>query len=103
MGCCLFGLIELIFDAIIEGYLALMSLFLPEEKLSKASGCLLDIAVKAFAMILLIIMGVGVVFGFLDDPELRNIGRYMIFVPLAIIAVQIVFGIVMRIVTRRKK
>ena len=38
-----------------------------------------------------------------DDIYVKQIGRYMFFVPLIISAVQIFFGIIVRIVSKRKK
>jgi hypothetical protein len=36
-----------------------------------------------------------------DDPFTKQIGRYMVFIPLVISAVQIPLGIIVRLVTKK--
>lgn len=36
-----------------------------------------------------------------DDAYTKSVGRYMVFIPLAISVVQILFGIILRIITRK--
>jgi len=37
------------------------------------------------------------------DPDTHSVGKYMFFIPLGISAVQIVLGIIVRVISKKKK
>ena len=100
---CLFFPLELLVDAIIEGWFFLMEWIIPEQYLSRTFRTVLRILVWVFSALLLFIMLLGVFALISDDIYVKQIGKYMLFIPLGISAVQIVFGIIVRIVSKRKK
>ena len=100
---CLFFPLELLVDAIIEGWFFLMEWIIPEQYLSRTFRTVLRILVWVFSALLLFIMLLGVFALISDDIYVRQIGKYMLFIPLGISTVQIVFGIIVRIVSKRKK
>ena len=101
MGCLLFPL-ELLFDGIIEGWFFLMEWIVPEHYISYTARIVLKIFVWVFSTLLLLIMFFGVVAIISDDEYINKIGRYMVFIPLCISAVQIFFGIIVRIISKKK-
>ena len=102
MGCLFFPL-ELFGDAIIEGWFFLMEWIIPERYLSRTIRTVLRILVWVFSALVLFIMLLGVFALISDDIYVRQIGKYMLFIPLGISAVQIIFGIIVRIVSKREK
>ena len=102
MGCLFFPL-ELLVEAIVEGWFFLMEWIIPERYLSRTFRTILRILVWVFSALLLFIMLLGVFALISDDIYVRQIGKYMLFIPLGISAVQIIFGIIVRIVSKRKK
>ena len=102
MGCLFFPL-ELLGNAIIEGWFFLMEWIIPERYLSRTIRTVLRILVWVFSVFLLLVMLLGVFAIISDDTYTKQIGRYMLFIPLGISAVQIIFGIIVRIVSKRKK
>lgn len=102
MGCLLFPL-ELLVDGIIEGWLFLMEWIIPERYISRTFRIILKIFVWIFSALLLFVMLLGVFAIISDDVYTKQIGRYMIFIPLGISAVQILIGIIVRIISKKKK
>jgi len=102
MGCLFFPL-ELLVDAIIEGWFFLMEWIIPERYLSRTFRTVLRILVWVFSALLLFVMLLGVFALISNDIYVKQIGKYMFFIPLGISAVQIIFGIIVRIVSKRKK
>ena len=102
MGCLFFPL-ELLVEAIVEGWFFLMEWIILERYLSRTFRTVLRILVWVFSALLLFIMLLGVFALISDDIYVRQIGKYMLFIPLGISAVQIIFGIIVRIVSKRKK
>ncbi len=104
MGC-LFRLIlfpfELIFDAILEGWFALMQWIVPEERLGFFSRWGLKILVGVFSIALLLVFLFGVLVAAFTEATVTDLWPY-IFIPLGISVLQIVFGIAVRIKSRKK-
>lgn len=102
MGCLLFPL-ELLVDGIIEGWFYLMEWIIPEKYISRTFRIVLKIIVWIFSGLLFLIMGLGVFAIISSDPDIHLLGKYMVFVPLGISAVQILIGIIVRIISKKKK
>ena len=105
MGClgCLGFLPELIFDSILEGCFALMQWIVPQKWIGKRFQTALKIIVGIFTVLLLVIMFFGFLALISEDADTKILGRYMVYIPLAISVVQILFGIILRIISKRKK
>lgn len=79
-----------------------MQLIVPEKVLSQGYRIALKIIVGIFTIILFLSMFLGI-FALISNDEYTNyIGKYMVFIPLVISAVQIILGIVFRC-TKNKK
>ena len=101
VGCILFPF-ELIFEGIIEGWFYLMQWFVPERVLRKGFRTALKIIVGIFTIILFLFMFLGI-FALLSDDEYTNyIGKFMVFIPLGISVAQIILGIIVRCITKKK-
>lgn len=107
MGC----LLELVLEIFVEGifeligycYLKLMQLIVPDKTLSEKTKESIKKAVKVFAALLAITLIIGVILFVQEDPLIHNVGKYMTYIPLAVMALQIVLGIIVQIVNRFKK
>ena len=102
MGCLFFPL-ELLVDGIIESWLYLMEWIVPERYLSRTFRIVLKVFVWIFSALLLFTMLLGIFSIISPDPETHLLGKYMVFVPLGISAVQILIGIIVRIISKKKK
>ena len=107
MGC----LLELFFEIFVEGifelichcYIKLMTLIVPNKIISPGVQKVIKGILSAIAALLGIALVIGLILRIQDDPDIRNIGKYMTNIPLTIMAVQIVLGIVVKIFTRKKQ
>lgn len=102
MGCLLFPL-EFLVDCIIEGWFYLMEWIIPEKYISRTFRIVLKVIVWIFSSLLYAIMFIGIFAIISPDPDTRLLGKYMVFIPLGISAVQIALGIIVRIITKKKK
>ena len=102
MGCLFFPL-ELLVNAITDGWFFLMEWIIPDRYLSNTFRTVLKKLVWVFSVFLLLVMLLGVFAIISDDTYTKQIGRYMLFIPLGISAVQISLGIIVRIVSKKKK
>ncbi len=107
MGCLLEMFFEIFFEGMLEligyCYIKLMQLIVPDKTISKKTKKTIKSIVTIFAALLAIVLIVGLVLLVQDDPFIKNIGRYMTYVPLAIIALQVLIGILVKIVGCSKK
>ncbi len=99
MGC----LLEFIGDLVVDGYAALMCMILPQKRISEKARFVWELVIEVFAVLLLLSILFGIVLLFNDEPVARHVGRYMIFVPLGISAVQIAAGILVRLLVHKRK
>ena len=96
-------LFELIGDLIFEMWFAIMQWIIPEKILSKRTQNLLKIIVSVFSCLLFIITVLGLFAIISDDVYTKHIGKYMIFISFGISVVQILIGIIVRIISKNKK
>lgn len=102
MGC----LFELFFEILVEGileligycYIKLMTLIVPGKRISDGIKERIKAIVTVAAAVLGIVLIVGLLLFLQEDPDIKNIGRYMTWIPLAIMAFQIVSGIVIQMI-----
>ena len=102
MGCLFFPL-ELLSEAILDGWFYLMEQIIPEKYISKKLQGFLRFLVWTFCAILLCAMLVGIGCFLSDDADTRQFGKALIFITLAVSAVQIIAGIIVRIISKNKK
>ena len=102
MGCLFFPL-ELLVDAIIEGWFYLMEWIIPERYITRTVRIVLKVFVWILSSLLFVIMFLGVFAIISPDPDIHLLGKYMIFIPLGISVIQILLGIIVRIISKKKK
>lgn len=107
MGCLLEFLFEFVLEGVIEllgyGYIKLMTLIVPDKAITEKTKKKIKTAVTAVAADLVVVLIIGLTFLIQSDPVIKIIGKYMTFIPLGIMAVQIILGIIVQIVSRLKK
>ena len=89
---------ELIIDSIVDCWFDIMEWIVPKKSIGKIARIILKTVVCIFTLLLFISMIFGVFAIFSDDPYTHLIGKYMVFIPLCISAVQIFLGIIVHIV-----
>ena len=102
MGCLFFPL-ELLVDGIIEGWFYLMEWIVPDRHITRTFRIVLKVFVWIFSALLFVIMFVGFFAIISPNPDTHLLGKYMVFIPLGISAIQITLGIVVRIISKKKK
>lgn len=107
MGCfgCLFEILflpfEFIAEFIINGYVSLMQQIIPERHTGKLARSLLKAIVAIFSAVLFSVFLIGILIAAFTEATVMNLWK-LIFIPLGISLVQIILGIILRIVTRKK-
>ncbi len=104
-------LIELFIEVFIEGtieligycYIKLMQLIIPNKTASEKAKTVIKCIATAIAVLLALSLIVGLILLMPNNPAVKTVGKYMIYVSLAMIALQITAGIVMKIVNHCKK
>ncbi len=104
-------LLELVFEVFFEGlvelvgyvYIKLMTMIVPEKAISERVKHGLKVAVTTFSAILMIVLIVGLILLIQEDPGIKNIGRYMTWIPLGIMGIQVGLGILVKFLSRGKK
>ena len=102
MGCLFFPL-ELLVDGIIAGWFYLMEWIIPDRYITRTFRIVLKVFVWFLSGLLFVIMGLGVFAIISPDPDTHLLGKYMTFIPLGISAIQILLGIIVRIISKKKK
>lgn len=102
MEGCLEAVLEAVAEVIIEGWIYLMQLIIPEKNIGKKVRAALRIVVVIVTVILFISMIIGFFALFSDDEYEKQAGRYLLFVPLGISVFQISAGILVRIISKKK-
>ena len=107
MGC----LLELFFEIFVEGifeligycYIKLMQLIVPDKKVSEKTKKTIRNIATTFAVLLAVVLIIGFILLVQEDLFVKNIGKYMTYIPLSIMVLQILLGIIVKIVDRFKK
>ena len=95
--------VEVIFELIGYCYIKLMQLAVPDKKVSEKTKKTIRNIATTFAALLAIVLIIGLILIIQDDPFINNIGKYMTYIPLAIMALQVLVGISVKIVGHFKK
>jgi hypothetical protein len=110
MGC----LFEIFIEIFIEGilnllmfiYLKLAHMLVPNKKISEKTETKVRNIITIVSLLLVLSLFIGLTFLLPDDAALNAIGKYMTFIPLSIIGLQVVLSIVVmvaKLVKRYKK
>ena len=106
MGCLFELLFEFIFEIIVEltftGYINLMTLLVPQHQFDKKLREKIKNGVTVFAVLLFLCSFTGFFLFLQPHSIIKTIGSYMLFVPLGIMGVQIIVGIIYRIIRATK-
>ena len=102
MGCLVELIFEVIFQMIFDCYIELMQLIVPDNIVSEKTKKIIKNTVTTIASLSMAFLIIGLVLILPDDPSIKIVGKYMTFIPLTIIVLQILLGIVVRIVKRFK-
>ena len=108
---CLF---EIFIEIFIEGilnlvmfiYLKLAHMLVPNKKISKKTETKVRNIITIVSVLLVLSLFIGLTLLLPDDAALNAIGKYMTFIPLSIIGLQVVLSIVVmiaKLVKRYKK
>ena len=103
--------LELFFEIFVEGifelighcYIKLMQLIVPDKIVSEETKKTIRNIATTFAALLAIVLIIGFIFLIQDDPFVKNIGKYMTYIPLGIMALQVLIGILVKLVGHFKK
>ena len=104
-------LIELFFEIFVEGifelfgycYIKLMQLIVPNKTISKKAKRIIKGIAATIAALLVVFLIIGLVLLVQDDLFIKTVGKYMTYISLAMIVLQIAVGIVVKIVSHFKK
>lgn len=107
MGC----LLELFFEIFVEGifelighfYIKLMQLIVPDKTVSEKVKKTIKNIASTFAALLAVVLIIGFILLIQEDPFINSIGKYMTYIPLTIMALQVFVGILVKIVDHFKK
>lgn len=103
MGCLFELIFEVIFEFFIDCYIKLMQLIIPDNIMSEKTKKIIKNTVTTIALLLVVVLITGIVLILPDDPSIKIIGKYMTYIPLTIIVLQIILGITVRIASHSKK
>ena len=107
MGCLIEFFLEIFVEGIFElvghCYIKLMQLVVPDKVASSKARKITKNTATAIAALLIVVLIIGFVLFVQDEPFFKSIGKYMTFISLAVIVLQAVLGILVRIVSHFKK
>ena len=107
MGCLLEFVFEVVFESVAElivcAYISLVKLIVPDKVFTRQTTTTVRNAVVTVSVLLLISLVVGILCLLPPDPVINTVGRYMTYIPLGIIGVEIIAGVVMFVIRKRKK
>ncbi len=101
MGC-LFFVLEVFVDTILDGWIELMGWIVPQYGSNKICRTAMKIIVWIFSGVLFIFMFLGGIALLFGDEDTRWLGKYSFFIPLGISVIQISIGLVVRLVRRKR-
>ncbi len=107
MGCLFEFLFEIFVEAIIElighCYIKLMQLIVPHKTINENIKRVIKIIATTIAAILGVVLIIGLIFLFQEDAFFNKIGKYMTYIVLMIIALQIALGVLAKVISHFRK
>ena len=98
MGC----IIDMIFELMVEIWFELMFLIIPKNRLRRKTVNLLKMLIGLITGILFVAIFIGTIAMIAGDDETKDFVRTPYFICLGISALQIISGIVLRIILNKK-
>ena len=106
MGCILDFLLDVLLEGFIElvlyGYLTLMSWIVPDKAFTPQAEKAVKRVVLIFSGILLLLILIGLALLIQEDPVIVTIGKHMTYIPLAIIGVQVLLGMIVKLFRKKR-
>lgn len=99
MGC----IIDTIFDLIVEIWFELMFLIIPENRFRKKTVNLLKMLIGLITGVLFIAIFIGTIAMIAGDEETKDFVQIPYFICLGISGLQIISGIILRIILNKKR
>ena len=111
MGCLFEMFIEICIDIFIEGilnlvmfvYLKAAHVLVPNKEISRNAENKIRNIITIVSVLLVLTLFIGVIFLLPNDAILNTIGKYMTFIPLSMIGLQVALSIVVMIVKHLKR
>ena len=104
MGCLLEALLfpfDLLFVFIVDGYFQLMQMIVPDKSITTGTRIILKVIVYIFSIAVLVVFILGVLAALLTEATVLDLWK-LIFIPLGIVVIQILLGLIIRCITRKK-
>lgn len=102
MGCLIEFFIEIFVEGVFEligyCYIKLMQMIVPNKVVSEQTKIIIRNAVTTIAVILGVVLIVGLILFVQDDPYIKLIGKYMTYIPLALMILQVIVGLIVKLV-----
>jgi len=92
---------EFLFDLIIDAWLTLLQLIIPEKYFGKIFAFILQLLIGILSCILLVILIIGLLAAAFTEATVFDLWK-LIFIPLDILFLQVILGITIRITTKNK-
>lgn len=106
MGCLFEFLFEVVFELLLElvgyVYIKLMTLIVPERSVTERTKEQIKRFVTIFSALLAVVLIVGGILFLSGVGVLKTVGKYMTYVPLLIMGVQVLTGVILKIADKRK-
>jgi len=80
-----------------------MTLIVPDKVKTEQTADKIKFAVKVVAGILAIVLIIGVLMLLAGDSFIKSIGKYLTYIPLGIIIIQMVLGIALKLIKRSER
>ena len=107
MGCLLEFMTDILFEGIVEFfgycYLQLMQMIVPDKAVSERTRRVVRFIAKTMAAVLFIAVLIGLCFFVQEDPAASDIGKYVLLISLSVMALQVLLGVMMRLIGRLGK
>ena len=110
MGCIFEMFVEMLIEGILNlvmfVYLKLAHVLVPTKKITKKTESKIKNVITTISALWVLTLFYGVMFLLSDDATFNAIGKYMTFIPLSIIGLQILLSIlvmIIKLIKRHKK
>ena len=106
-GCLFEFIFEILVEVIIEliglCYISLMQLIVPHKTINENIKRVIKIVATTIAAILGVVLIIGLIFLIQEDAFFNRIGKYMTYIALMLIALQIALGLLAKVIRHFRK
>ena len=96
-------LVEGVFELIGYGCIKLICRLVPNKTISDRTKRIIKYIVMSTVALWAIVLIIGLILLMQNDPSIRNIGKNMTCILLSVIVLQIIFGIIIKMISHVKK